>query len=442
MRIRYTWAGQPTEVNPRMNTIRARNFFVIRVSAGLLIAILLAATIPSLFAQKTPKSGQQIEQVLQDAVNQKGFPGIVAAVWRADKLVYQGAAGKQDSDKNVPMSMDSIFNIASMTKPITSVAVMQLVESGHVKLDEPVASYLPELSQLQVLEAFDSTTKQAKLRPPKTPPTVRQLLTHTSGFVYDFFDQKLHDYAASGAVPSAARGDDRYLKAPLMFDPGTQWEYGINTDWLGKLVEKVSGQNLEDYFRQHIFEPLGMKDTFFNVPEEKQARMVATYQRQGDGSLRQLPSRPFTPVRFFSGGGGLYSTVGDYVKFMRMILNGGKLGNARILKSETVALMARNQLGDLSLSELKSLAPQLAADPIRVPGSLDKFGLGFGINSKPVEGGRSAGSLAWAGIFNTYFWIDPSQKTCAVFMTQSLPFSDPATIALFEQFERAVYTEK
>src|SRR5215471_16710648 len=278
-----------------MNAMRTKNIFGFRVSLAL-IAILLAATIPSLFAQKTPKSGQQIEQVLQDAVNQKGFPGIVAAVWRADKLVYQGAVGKQDSTKNIPMTVDSIFNIASMTKPITSVAVMQLVESGHVKLDEPVATYLPELSQLQVLEAFDSTTKQAKLRPPKTPPTVRQLLTHTSGFVYDFFDQKLHDYAASGAVPSAARGDDRYLKAPLMFDPGTQWEYGINTDWLGKLVEKVSGQNLEDYFRQHIFEPLGMKDTFFNVPEEKQARMVATYQRQGDGSLRQLPSRPFTPV--------------------------------------------------------------------------------------------------------------------------------------------------
>ena len=420
-----------------MNTIRA-----IRVSAVALIAILLIATIPSLFAQKTPKSGQQIEQLLQDAVSQKGFPGIVAAVWRADKLVYQGAAGKQDSDKNVPMTVDSIFSIASMTKPITSVAVMQLVESGRVKLNEPVATYLPELSQLQVLEAFDSTTKKATLRPPKTPPTVRQLLTHTSGFVYDFFDQKLHDYVASGAVPSVAKGDDSYLKAPLMFDPGTQWEYGISTDWLGKLVEKISGQSLEDYFHQHIFEPLGMKDTFFNVPEDKQARMVATYQRTSDGSLKQLPARPFTPVRFFSGGGGLYSTAGDYMKFMLMILNGGKLGNARILNSETVALMTRNQIGDLNLKELKSLAPQLASNPIRLPGSPDKFGLGFGINSKPFEGGRSAGSGSWAGIFNTYFWIDPSQKTCAVFLTQSLPFADPATIALFDQFERAVYADR
>src|SRR5215813_4576713 len=192
MRISIYWAANLARCST-MSTMRTKKVSGLRISAAFLIAILLTAVIPSL-AEKTAKSGQQIEQVLQDAVNQKGFPGIVAAVWRADKLVYQGAAGKQDSDKNIPMTADSIFSIASMTKPVTSVAVMQLVESGHVKLDEPVATYLPELSQLQVLEAFDSTTKKATLRPPKTLPTVRQLLTHTSGFVYDFFDQKLHDY--------------------------------------------------------------------------------------------------------------------------------------------------------------------------------------------------------------------------------------------------------
>jgi len=324
---------------------------------------------------------------------------------------------------------------------VTSVAVMQLVESGRVKLDEPVSTYLPELSQLQVLEEFDAATGKATLRPAKAIPTVRQLLSHTSGFAYEFFDQKLHSYAATGAVPSTFKGDDGYLKAPLMFDPGSRWEYGISTDWLGKLVEKISGQSLEDYFHQHIFVPLGMTDTFFNVPAEKQARVAALYQRQSDGSLQQAPSQPLTPVHFFSGGGGLYSTANDYMKFMRTVLNGGNLGNARILKSETVALMGRNQIGDLNVVALKSMAPQLAKDSIHMPGSPDKFGLGFGINTKPVAGGRSAGSLAWAGIFNTFFWIDPPRKTCAVILTQVLPFADDATVSVVEQFEHAIYAE-
>ncbi len=224
-----------------------------------------------------------------------------------------------------------------------------------------------------------------------------------------------------------------------MFDPGSRWEYGISTDWLGKLVEKVSGQTLEDYFRQHIFQPLGMTDTFFNVPSRKQARVVAVHQRQEDGSFLEPPPEPFKPVRFFSGGAGLYSTANDYLKFARMLLDGGKLGNKRILQSQTVAQMSRNQIGDLMLVELRSLMPQFAKDPVRMPGSLDKFGLGFAINTKPVEGGRSSGSLAWAGVYNTFFWIDPPRKICAVIMMQILPFTDDAANSVVERFERAVY---
>jgi len=425
-----------------MNAMRMKNSsFRFRVCLGALTAILATAAVPALFADKPGQSGQQIEKVLRDAVDQHKLPGVVAIVWRGDKIIYQGAAGKQDSANNIPLTTDSIFHIASMTKPVTSVAVMQLVESGRVKLDEPVSTYLPELSQLQVLEEFDATTGKAALRPAKSIPTVRQLLSHTSGFAYEFFDQKLQKYAATGAVPSTFKGDDGYLKAPLMFDPGSRWEYGISTDWLGKLVEKISGQTLEDYFHQHIFAPLGMTDTFFNVPAEKQARVAALHQRQSNGSLQQAPSQPLTPVRFFSGGGGLYSTASDYMKFMRMVLNGGNLGNARILKGETVALMGRNQIGDLNVVALKSMAPQLAKDSIHMPGSPDKFGLGFGINTKPVAGGRSAGSLAWAGIFNTFFWIDPPRKTCAVILTQVLPFADDATVSVVEQFEHAIYGE-
>ena len=418
-----------------MRTLRFGVYF----SRSALVAVLATATVLTLFADRSAKSSNQIDQVLREPVDEKKIPGIVAMVAVADHVIYQGASGKRDTIKNIPMTVDSIFRIASMTKPITSVGVMQLVESGRVKLDESAATYLPELSQVQVLEEFDATTGKAKLRSPSALPTVRQLLSHTSGFAYEFFDAKLHGYVAAGAVPSLGQGDGGFLKAPLLFDPGSRWEYGISTDWLGKLVEKVSGQTLEDYFRQHIFQPLGMTDTFFDVPPEKQARVVALHQRQDDGSFLEPPPQPFTPVRFFSGGGGLYSTASDYLKFDRMLLGGGKLGNKRILRSETVDQMSRNQIGDLMLVELRSFVPQFAKDPSRIPGSLDKFGLGLAINTKPVEGGRSQSSLAWAGIYNTFFWIDPPRKTCAVIMMQILPFSDDAAYSVVEHFERAVY---
>ena len=411
------------------------------LSLGLLVAIIATAVTLTSFAGSLALPSSQIDRVLQDAVGPKKLPGLVAMVSDAHGVIYQGAVGERDSLQHLPMAVDSIFRVASMTKPITSVAVMQLVESGRVKLDEPAATYLPELAQVQVLEEFEAATGKAKLRPPKTPPTVRQLLTHTSGFAYEFFDSKLHAYVASGAVPSALQGDDGFLKAPLMFDPGSRWEYGISTDWLGRLVERVSGQSLEDYLHHHIFDPLGMTDTFFNVPKEKQSRVAALYLRQDDGNFMQPPQRPLDPAKFFSGGGGLYSTAADYLEFARMIAGGGTFGDKRILRAGTVAQMTHNQLGDLTLVPLTSLLPTIAKNPVRIPGSLDTFGLGFGINSTPVDSGRSAGSLAWAGIDNTYFWIDPPRKICAVILMQILPFSDDVAVSTAEQFERAIYTQ-
>ena len=405
--------------------------FSIRALVCLLLATFALA--------QTTKSGSRIDQVLNDAVSGKKVPGVVAMVSVGDQITYEGTAGKRDVDKNLPMSLDSIFRIASMTKPVTSVAVMQLVEEGRVKLDESAATYFPELAHVQVLDGFDPATGKPKLRAPKSLPTVRQLLSHTSGFAYEFFDPELHRYVESGAVPSAFQGDDGFLKAPLMSDPGTRWEYGISTDWLARIVEKVSGQNLEDYFHQHIFAPLGMNDTFYNVPPDKQSRVVPIYQRQADGSFVQSPPQPFKPVRFFSGGGGLYSTASDYLKFERMLLDGGKAGSVRILRPESVAQMTQNQIGDLTLVPMRSVMPDFARDPIYLPGSLDKFGSGFGINTKPVPGGRGTGSFAWAGIFDTFFWIDPSRKTCAVILMQVLPFSNEGAISVAEDFERAVY---
>ncbi|HKW33850.1 MAG TPA: serine hydrolase domain-containing protein, partial [Candidatus Acidoferrum sp.] len=256
------------------------------VRRGLLAAAALAGmVILTLAAGSGTKPGNSIDLVLREAVEQKRAPGVVATASRGDEVIYQGAFGKRDSTKDVPMTLDSIFHIASMTKAVTAVAVLQLIERGRVKLDEPAATYLPELAKVQVLEEFDPATKKAKLRPPKTPPTVRQLLTHTSGFGYDFFDARLHEYVEAGLAPAITGDSDAFLKAPLMFDPGTHWEYGISYDWLGELVEHVSGETLEEYFRRHIFEPLGMTDTFFNVLVEKQARVVALQLRQADGSF-------------------------------------------------------------------------------------------------------------------------------------------------------------
>jgi CubicO group peptidase (beta-lactamase class C family) len=290
-----------------------------------------------------------------------------------------------------------------MTKPVTSVAVMQLVEAGKVKLDDPAANYAPEITKAQVLEA-------GKLRAPKSPITVRQLLTHTSGFGYEFMNREIADYVTKGKVPSLMAGGDGFLKAPLLFDPGTRWEYGIGIDWLGRIVEKVSGQSLEEYFRQQIFQPLGMEDSYFNVPPEKQARRASFYQRKEDGSLEKQPGSPLKPSEFLSGGGGLSSTAADYLKFAQALMAGGQ----RILKPETVATMGQNQIGELALSPFASLAPGLAKDGAILPGELDKFGLGFALNSKPVEKGRGANTMSWAGIFNTFFWIDRESR-CAGF---------------------------
>src|SRR6516162_1727640 len=249
---------------------------------GLLLASLILSMGTSEHAQDTGVSSRRIDEVLRKAVEEQRLPGVVAMVAQEETVVYQGAFGKQYAAKGVPMATDSIFRIASMTKAVTSVAVMQLVESGRVKLDEPAGTYLPELARVQVLEDFDANGA-AKLRPPKAPVTVRQLLTHTSGFGYEFFDGKLSRYVAAGGVTSIRTGDDGFLKAPLLFDPGTKWEYGISTDWLGRLVEKISGQSLEEYFRQNIFAPLGMGDSFFNVPADKQARVLTVHQRKDDG---------------------------------------------------------------------------------------------------------------------------------------------------------------
>jgi methyl acetate hydrolase len=392
----------------------------VRKGIGVLSALLILVAC----SPRAPlRDAADLDRILRTAVEQKLVPGIVAMAATADGAAYEGAFG---------LDKDTIFAIASMTKPITSVAVMQLIEAGKVRLDEPVATYLSEFGKIRILE-------DGAPRAPKSAVTVRHLLTHTSGFGYEFMNATLHGYVAQGKAPSMMTGGDGFLQSPLLFDPGTRWEYGISTDWLGTLVERMTGQSLETYFRLKIFEPLGMRDSFFNVPADKQPRLAPLFRRTEDGGLIQEKPRPPEPVKFFEGGGGLYSTAGDYLKFARAILAGGQLGNQRILKPETVAQMGQNQIGIFTLRPFSSVMPELLRDGFSLPGGLDKFGFGFALNSRALDNGRGANTMSWAGINNTFFWIDREKKVCAVLMSQMLPFGDAGPAKLGEDFDRAVY---
>lgn len=370
------------------------------------------------------KRAPRFDSILKSAVERKMVPGVVAMVARADGVVYEGSAN---------LDKETIFAIASMTKPVTSVAVMQLVEAGKVKLDAPASDYVPELGAVRVLE-------NGKLRTPKSPVTVRHLLTHTAGYGYEFMNRDLFEAVGKGTIKSLMTGDDAFLKAPLLFDPGTRWEYGISTDWLGRLVERVSGVSLDAYFQQKIFEPLGMRDSYFRVPEAKRARVARIYQRKEDGTLAPAAQPPGSnTATFLSGGGGLYSTASDYLRFMRALMGGGALEQVRILKAETVAEMGRNQIGALSIRPFASYIPALAAGNASLPGGPDKFGLGFALNSQAIPENRGPNAMSWAGVFNTYFWIDREKKVCAVVMTQMSPGLDPGPKQLFHDFDQAVY---
>jgi CubicO group peptidase (beta-lactamase class C family) len=320
-----------------------------------------------------------------------------------------------------------------MTKAITSTAAMQLVEQGKFTLDDPVEKYLPEMAKLPVFDSFDAKTGNYHLHMTSKPITVRHVLTHTSGLGYPFTSATLRDFKP--------RAGETYPDGPLLFEPGQKWWYGTSTDIVGRLVEKISGQKLEDYFRQHIFTPLKMTDTSYNVPGQKGARLAAAQQRDGermDGAIVKTAVQPGLTIPQPVGGGGLASTASDYGRFVRMLLNGGELDGARVLKAETVALMGQNHIGNVSVPALASALPR-SRDFTFVADGRDKFGLGFLITTDHVPGKRSAGSLSWGGISNTYFWVDQNRGIAGVILMQYLPFADPAALAVYDAFERAAY---
>jgi methyl acetate hydrolase len=381
-----------------------------------------------------------IDKAMAAAVSGEKIAGLVAAAADRDGVVYESAFGRRNVALPQRMTTDSIFRIASMTKAITATAAMQLIEQGKLSLDQPAREILPFLAETKVLLGFDAHDIPI-MRAPRTQITLRNLLTHTAGFVYDTWNEEMHRYAKITDLPPTRTGKLAALTAPLNFDPGERWEYGINIDIAGRMVEVASGLDLETYMQRHIFEPLAMPDTSFIQRPEWDNRLTAVHARQEDGSLQPIASVPAVAMdrEFFPGGGGLFSTASDYLRFLRALMNGGELDGHRVLKPATVALMGQNQMGDLEVRPLPTQIPNLSNPVDLFPGMSKKWGLSFLINTAAGPAGRSAGSLAWAGLNNTYYWLDPVKKVASVLMTQTLPFADRTVLQALDSFESAVY---
>lgn len=382
---------------------------------------------------------QSVDTLLQASVDDGDVPGVVALATNGDETIYEGGFGERAAGGGETMTPDTVVWIASMTKAVTGAAAMQLVEQGKLDLDAPASDVIPYLADVPVLEGFDKDGHPIT-RGAKRPITLRHLLTHTAGFAYEIWQDPIAKYHEAAGLPGITTCEDAALKTPLLFDPGERWEYGINIDWAGKMVEQVSGQKLGAYMQENIFAPLGMADTAFKITPAMRARLAKIHARGDNESFDVLDDLEIEQEpEFEMGGGGLYSTVRDYSKFVRMILNQGKANGHQVLKPETVAMMSQNQMGDCRVSVLKTAAPDLSNDAEFFPGLEKTWGLSFMINEEAAPTGRPAGSLAWAGLANSYYWIDPKNGIGGVYATQILPFADEKSLPLFLDFEKRVY---
>ncbi len=420
-------------------------------ASSLLGASALAAVPAGAFAAPAPKAKDSrgaapltngrfkaIDAELAKGVANGTVAGVVGMVANQSGLLYEGSFGRRDLTKGTGMGLDTVFWLLSMSKAITATACMQLVEQGKLKLDQRMADVLPELGSPKVLEGFDAQG-QPRLRPAKRDVTLRHLLTHTSGYTYANWSDRLAQFEKVTGMPDVAYSKNGALLAPLEFDPGERWQYGIGMDIVGKMIEAVTDQSLEVYFRENIFAPLGMTSTGFLISSEQRRRAATTYSRQADGSLKAMPFEMSQRPEFFSGGGGLFGTPRDYMAFLQMLVRDGTFNGARVLKPETVMAMRQNQIGDLNVNPLKSSAAEWSSDANLFPGIDQKWGFSFDINTRPGPNGRSAGSYTWAGLLNCYFWVDPVKKVTGALFSQLLPFYDARAVELYGAFERGVY---
>jgi methyl acetate hydrolase len=391
-------------------------------------------------AREIAARNSAIDEILKRAAGNGDVPGVVAMATDRDGTIYQGAFGKRVLGQPAAMSLDTVAWIASMTKAITGAAAMQLVEQGKLDLDAPATAVVGELAQAHVLEGFDAAG-QPNMRPPKRPITLRHLLTHTAGFGYEIWNGDVVAYQTAKNLPGIISCQNAALKTPLLFDPGEKWYYGINIDWAGKMVEAVSGKRLGAYMQENLFAPLGMSSTAFKITPPMRERLAKIHQRGDDDALTpQLELEIPQDAEFDMGGGGLYSTAADYLKFVRMILKRGQADGTQVLRPETVDQMSRNNMGDCRVSLLKTVAPALSNDAEFFPGMSKTWGLSFQINDETAPTGRPAGGLMWAGLANSYYWIDAKTGIGGVYLTQVLPFADKKALPLYYAFETAFYS--
>jgi methyl acetate hydrolase len=382
-----------------------------------------------------------IDALLKRAVDAGDVPAVAAMVTDRDGTLYEGAFGTRVLGEDAPMRVDTVAWVASMTKALTGACAMQFVERGKLALDRPASDWLPALGEVQVLEGFDAAGKP-RLRAPKSAITLRQLLTHTAGFGYDTWSAEVARYLEATGTPPMSTGRNAALGTPLLFDPGERWLYSIAIDWVGKAIEAVSGKRLGEAMAENLFDPLGLSSTAFKITPAMRARLAKVHQRDAAGVLAPIDLEIPQAPEFQSGGGGLYTTAQDYLAFLRMILNRGKCGSTQLLKPETVDLMARNAMGEIRVTPLKTTNPARSLDAEFFPGVPKSWGLTFQINQAPAPTGRPAGGLMWGGLSNCYFWIDMRNGIAGVYITQILPFVDTKALPLYYAFETAVYKSR
>ncbi len=379
------------------------------------------------------------DAILQRTVVEKpGVPGVVAMATDRRANIYEGAFGKRRLDQPAEMTSDTVFAIFSTTKAIAATAALQLVEEGRLDLDAPAETYLPEIGKLQVLEGFDESG-QPRLRAPARPVTTRMLLLHTAGLAYDFFNEDYHRLAEEHGQPSVITASKPCLMTPLLFDPGERWEYGSNIDWAGQVVEAIAGKRLGAVLQERIFNPLGMTSTAFSLSPEMRGRLATIHQRQADGSLDPLDFELPQDPEIHMAGHGLYSTVPDYMRFIRMWLDDGMGEKGRVLRPETVRMAVQNGLGKMKIKKLPGIVAWLSNDAEFFPGMPKSWCLPFMINDEDAPTGRPAGALGWAGLANLYYWIDRQNGVGGFWATQILPFADPSSFGGYMAFETAVY---
>lgn len=378
--------------------------------------------------------------ILQKVVTGKDrVPGVVAMITDRSANIYEGSAGERSLGGRQTMTTDTVFAIFSTTKAITGTAVLQCVEDGKLDLDAPAKNYVPDIGKLEVLDGFDAKGNP-KLRAPARDITTRMLMLHTAGLGYDFFNANYFRLAQERGQPSVVTCSKASLNTPLLFDPGDKWEYGSNIDWAGQVVESIRGKRLGEVMRERIFAPLGMEDIAFSLTPSMRSRLATIHQREADGSLTplpdmQLPSEPEVHM----GGHGLYGSIGEYMKFIRMWLNDGAGSEGRVLKKETVEAAVRNGLqAHQTVTMLPGIIPSLSNDAEFFPG-LKSWCLTFMVNDEDAPTGRPAGAIGWAGLANTFYWIDRKNGFGGYWATQILPFGDPTSFGGYLEFETAAY---